>query len=193
LANPRDDRARRLVLTALDPATVDEAALYPCHVLVQWHVGRGMLSCHMYQRSADLFIGSPYNVASYALLTHLMARATGLCPGKLVVSMGDAHIYTNHLEQVREQLTRGPYLPPSLVLPEMRFEVPSWGALPQFLWPDGSALTPDTPSLLKEQAMLLSSWITQQASGTHQPFRRLLTTVFSRVMIPQAASAHLTT
>lgn len=143
-ANPRDDRARRLVLTALDPATVDESALYPCHVLVQWHVGRGTLSCHLYQRSADLFIGSPYNIASYALLTHLMARATGLCPGKLVVSMGDAHIYTNHLEQVREQLTRGPYLPPSLVLPEMRFEVPSWGALPQFAWPDGSPVTPDT-------------------------------------------------
>lgn len=146
-ADPRASVGRRLLLTALDPLSVDAAALYPCHVMAQWNVSRGMLSCHLYQRSADLFIGSPWNIASYALLTHLLARVAGLCPGRLVVSLGDAHIYSNHVDQVREQLARAPYLPPTLRLPALRFEVPEGSALPQFLWPDGSPLTPDTLAL----------------------------------------------
>ena len=150
-ANPRDDRSRRLILTALDPLTVDEAALYPCHLLAQFDVWEGQLSCHLTQRSADLFLGVPFNVASYALLTHLLARATGLRPRKLTVALGNAHLYTNHLEQAREQLTRAPYVPPALSLPNMLFEMPNehneWsdpGTLPQFAWPDGRPLTVDS-------------------------------------------------
>ena len=98
--------SRRHIVTAWNPDTVAFAALPPCHVMFQFYVADGRLSCHMYQRSADLFLGVPFNIASYALLTHMVAQVTGLLVGDLVISFGDAHIYLNHMEQVREQLNR---------------------------------------------------------------------------------------
>ena len=91
-------------------------ALAPCHALFQFHVADGRLSCQLYQRSADLFLGVPFNIASYALLTHMMAQVTGLQPGDFVHSFGDAHIYSNHLDQVDEQLSRSPRSLPRLQL-----------------------------------------------------------------------------
>ena len=108
---------RRLLLTALDPSTVEDAALYPCHPLAQWDVEDGRLSCAVYQRSCDLFLGAPFSVASYALLTHLLAATTGLRPGVLTMFLGNAHVYANHVDQVREMLRREPMAPPRLVMP----------------------------------------------------------------------------
>jgi len=95
-------------VTAWNPADVDKMALPPCHALFQFYVAEGRLSCQMYQRSADLFLGVPFNIASYALLTLMIAQVTGLQPGEFVLTLGDAHLYLNHLEQAREQLTRAP-------------------------------------------------------------------------------------
>ncbi|HEY1880340.1 MAG TPA: thymidylate synthase [Caulobacteraceae bacterium] len=108
--------SRRHVVSAWNPADVDDMALPPCHCLFQFHVAEGRLSCQLYQRSADVFLGVPFNIASYALLTHLMARETGLEVGDLVITLGDAHLYLNHLDQARLQLTRTPYPFPSLRL-----------------------------------------------------------------------------
>jgi thymidylate synthase len=103
-ANPG---SRRHIVTGWNPREADQVALPPCHTLFQFHVsGDGRLSCQLYQRSADLFLGVPFNIASYALLTHLIAQVTGLRPGHFVHTLGDAHIYLNHLEQVDLQLTR---------------------------------------------------------------------------------------
>ena len=101
-----DPNSRRILLTAWNPATVPQAALPPCHVMAQFRVSRGRLDCHLYQRSADLFLGVPFNSASYALLTHMLAEPAGLAAGELVITMGDAHIYLNHQDAVREQLSR---------------------------------------------------------------------------------------
>lgn len=98
--------SRRLVLSAWNPADVPSMALPPCHTLFQFHVANGRLSLQLYQRSADLFLGVPFNIASYALLLAMMARATGLKPGEFVHTFGDAHIYSNHVEQVERQLAR---------------------------------------------------------------------------------------
>jgi thymidylate synthase len=111
-----DPDSRRLIVSAWNPADVEDMALPPCHLLFQFYVAGGRLSCQLYQRSADLFLGVPFNIASYALLTHMVAQVTGLEPGDFVHTFGDAHIYDNHVDQVREQLTRTPRPLPSLRL-----------------------------------------------------------------------------
>jgi thymidylate synthase len=100
--------SRRHIVSAWNPADVERMALPPCHALFQFYVADGRLSCQMYQRSADLFLGVPFNVASYALLTRMVAQVTGLAPGEFVLTLGDAHLYLNHLDQAREQLARAP-------------------------------------------------------------------------------------
>jgi thymidylate synthase len=107
--------SRRHIVSA-NPADVDKMALPPCHALFQFYVANGRLSCQMYQRSADLFLGVPFNIASYAALTLMVAQVTDLKPGEFVLTLGDAHIYLNHFEQVREQLTRSPRPFPKLKL-----------------------------------------------------------------------------
>src|SRR5690606_28064151 len=98
------------------PAEVDEMALPPCHCLFQFHVAEGRLSCQLYQRSADIFLGVPFNIASYALLTMMVAQVTGYEPGDFIHTLGDAHLYRNHFEQAREQLTRTPKKLPTMQL-----------------------------------------------------------------------------
>jgi thymidylate synthase len=100
--------SRRHIVSAWNPADVDRMALPPCHALFQFHVAGGRLSCQMYQRSADLFLGVPFNIASYALLTRMVAQVTGLAPGEFILTLGDAHLYLNHVAQAREQLGREP-------------------------------------------------------------------------------------
>lgn len=107
--------SRRLIVSAWNPTLVDEMALPPCHALFQFYVADGKLSCQLYQRSADVFLGVPFNIASYALLTMMIAQVTGLKPGDFVHTLGDAHLYANHFDQAREQLTRSPR-----ALPEMK-------------------------------------------------------------------------
>ncbi|WP_278235311.1 thymidylate synthase [Isoptericola sp. AK164] len=108
--------SRRHVVTAWNPAEVDQMALPPCHVMFQFYVADGRLSCQLYQRSADLFLGVPFNIASYALLTHMVASQAGLEVGDFVWTGGDCHIYDNHVEQVERQLARDPYPYPTLRL-----------------------------------------------------------------------------
>ena len=111
----KDPNGRRHILTAWNPGELDQMALPPCHVLCQFYVNKNKeLSCHMYQRSVDCFLGLPFNIASYALLTHLIAQVCGLGVAELVISTGDTHIYTNHVEQVKEQLSREPMALPTL-------------------------------------------------------------------------------
>ncbi len=112
----RNPDSRRLVVSAWNPADLDRMALAPCHCLFQFYVAQGRLSCQLYQRSADAFLGVPFNIASYALLTHMIAQATDLAPGDFVHSFGDAHLYRNHLEQTQVQLTREPRPLPRLRL-----------------------------------------------------------------------------
>jgi thymidylate synthase len=108
--------SRRLIVTAWNPADVPKMALPPCHCLFQFYVAEGRLSCQLYQRSADIFLGVPFNIASYALLTMMVAQVTGLKPGDFVHSFGDAHLYLNHLDQADEQLKRKPYPLPTMRL-----------------------------------------------------------------------------
>lgn len=110
-----DPNGRRHILTAWNPSELDQMALPPCHVMCQFYVNKNKeLSCHMYQRSVDVFLGLPFNIASYALLTHLLAQVCGLKVGELIISTGDTHIYKNHVEQVNEQLSRTPLTLPTL-------------------------------------------------------------------------------
>ena len=112
----RNPNSRRLIVSAWNVGELDDMALMPCHCLFQFYVADGKLSCQLYQRSADVFLGVPFNIASYALLTHMIAQVTGLQPGEFVHSFGDTHLYLNHLEQAREQLTREPLPLPRLWL-----------------------------------------------------------------------------
>ena len=117
----RNPDSRRMLVTAWNPAEVDKMALPPCHCLFQFYVADGKLSCQLYQRSADVFLGVPFNIASYALLTMMIAQVCGLKPGDFVHTFGDAHIYKNHLEQVRLQLSRDPRpLPTMRINPEVK-------------------------------------------------------------------------
>lgn len=111
----RDPDSRRLIVSAWNVADIPRMALPPCHALFQFYIADGRLSCQLYQRSADIFLGVPFNIASYALLTLMIAQATGLEPGEFVHTFGDAHLYSNHLEQAEMQLDREPF-----PLPEMR-------------------------------------------------------------------------
>lgn len=112
----RDPDSRRIVVSAWNVGDLEQMQLPPCHLLFQFYVANGELSCQLYQRSADLFLGVPFNVASYALLTHLVAQQTDLGVGELIWTGGDCHLYLNHLEQVQLQLSREPYPPPRLIL-----------------------------------------------------------------------------
>ena len=115
-----DPNGRRHILTAWNPAELKEMALPPCHMFAQFYIRRNILSCQMYQRSADLFLGVPFNIASYALLTHLIAKTIGAQVGELILTFGDVHIYNNHVEQVIELLSREPFPYPILDLSDVK-------------------------------------------------------------------------
>ena len=113
----RDPFSRRHILSAWNPGELELMALPPCHMMCQFYVSKNKeLSCQMYQRSADMFLGVPFNIASYALFTHMLAQVCNLQVGELIICLGDAHIYSNHIDQVKEQLTRKPFKLPKLVL-----------------------------------------------------------------------------
>lgn len=122
--------SRRLIVTAWNPGEIPQMALAPCHCLFQFHVANGRLSCQLYQRSGDIFLGVPFNIASYALLTMMVAQVTGLKPGEFVHTLGDAHLYLNHLEQADIQLSRDPF-----PLPMMRLN-PDHSSLFDFRYED---------------------------------------------------------
>jgi len=108
--------SRRHIVSAWNVGELEKMALPPCHIMFQFYVAEGKLSCQLYQRSADIFIGVPFNIASYSLLTHMVAQATGLKPGDFVHTLGDAHIYLNHIDQVKLQLSREPFKLPKMVI-----------------------------------------------------------------------------
>lgn len=110
----KDPTGRRHILSAWNPAELKDMALPPCHMFAQFYIRDNTLSCQMYQRSADIFLGVPFNIASYALLTHLIAKEIGANVGELILTFGDVHIYMNHIEQVKEQISRRPYALPTL-------------------------------------------------------------------------------
>jgi len=112
----KNPHSRRLIVSAWNVADIERMALPPCHAFFQFYVAEDLLSCQLYQRSADIFLGVPFNIASYALLTLMIAQVTGLKPGEFVHTLGDAHLYLNHLDQVALQLTRKPFPLPSMTL-----------------------------------------------------------------------------
>lgn len=126
----RNPNSRRLIVSAWNVADVERMALPPCHLLFQFYVARGRLSCQLYQRSADVFLGVPFNIASYSLLTLMLAQVTGLQPGEFVHTFGDVHLYLNHVEQAEIQLSRQPY-----PLPRMRLN-PSRESIFDFVYED---------------------------------------------------------
>ncbi len=139
----RNPDSRRLIVSAWNVADVDKMALPPCHLLFQFYVADGKLSCQLYQRSADIFLGVPFNIASYALLTHMVAQITGLKPGDFVHTLGDTHLYLNHLEQANLQLTRTPK-----PLPAMRLN-PARTSLFDFAFEDFELLNYDPQPAIK--------------------------------------------
>ena len=116
----KDPTGRRHILTAWNPGELSEMALPPCHMFAQFYIRNNVLSCQMYQRSADIFLGVPFNIASYALLTHLVAKTIKATVGELILTFGDVHIYNNHIEQVKEQISRKPYDLPHLDLSDVK-------------------------------------------------------------------------
>jgi thymidylate synthase len=126
----RNPDSRRHIVSAWNVGEIEQMALPPCHVLFQFYVANGRLSCQLYQRSADIFLGVPFNMASYALLTMMVSQVTGYRPGEFIHTLGDAHIYLNHLNQVREQLSREPY-----PLPQMKLN-PDVGSIFDFQYED---------------------------------------------------------
>jgi len=139
----RNPDSRRLIVSAWNVADVDKMALPPCHLLFQFYVADGKLSCQLYQRSADIFLGVPFNIASYALLTLMVAQVTGLKPGDFVHTLGDTHLYLNHLEQAQLQLTRAPK-----PLPTMRLN-PARTSLFDFVYEDFELLNYDPHPAIK--------------------------------------------
>ena len=139
----RNPDSRRLIVSAWNVADVDKMALPPCHLLFQFYVADGKLSCQLYQRSADIFLGVPFNIASYALLTLMVAQVTGLKPGDFVHTLGDTHLYLNHLEQANLQLTRVP-----TPLPAMRLN-PARTSLSDFVFEDFELLNYDPQPAIK--------------------------------------------
>ena len=135
--------SRRLIVSAWNVAELDRMALPPCHALFQFYVADGRLSCQLYQRSADIFLGVPFNIASYALLTLMVAQVTGLAPGEFIHTLGDAHLYSNHLEQAHTQLARAPK-----ALPTMRLN-PSIHSLFEFRYEDFELLNYDPHPAIK--------------------------------------------
>lgn len=122
----RNPQSRRLVVSAWNPADLGDMALPPCHCLFQFNVMGGKLNCQLYQRSADIFLGVPFNIASYALLTLMMARSTGLVAGEFIHTFGDAHLYSNHFEQAQRQLERTPRSLPQMILNPDKQDLFSW-------------------------------------------------------------------
>ena len=160
--------SRRHIVSAWNVADVDKMALPPCHTMFQFYVADGRLSCQLYQRSADVFLGVPFNIASYALLTHLVAQVTDLQPGEFVHTLGDAHLYVNHLDQVREQLSREPR-----ALPVMRLDPavtdlvlldPSATAAAAVASQLGATVAPDLDALLRRD---LDALLVTSATHTH--------------------------
>jgi thymidylate synthase len=137
--------SRRHMVSAWNPSQVDEMALPPCHVLFQFYVVEGKLSCHLYQRSADIFLGVPFNIASYALLTMMVAQVTGLQAQEFIHTFGDAHLYLNHLDQAREQISRTPR-----VMPKMRIN-PAVQSIFEFSYEDFELLHYDPHPHIKAQ------------------------------------------
>jgi len=135
--------SRRLIVSAWNVAQIEDMALPPCHLLFQFYVADGRLSCQLYQRSADIFLGVPFNIASYALLTLMVAQVTGLKPGEFVHTLGDTHLYMNHLEQARLQLTREPRS-----LPQLRLN-PERKALADFVYDDFELMNYDPHPAIK--------------------------------------------
>jgi thymidylate synthase len=141
----RNPDSRRLIVSAWNPGDLSRMALPPCHLLFQFYVANGKLSCQLYQRSADIFLGLPFNIASYALLTMMMAQVSGLQAGDFVISLGDCHLYSNHFEQARLQLQRRPY-----ALPQMQLN-PSVKNIFDFDYPDFTLLNYEAHPHIKAQ------------------------------------------
>src|SRR3954451_20953277 len=141
----KNPNSRRLIVSAWNPAEVEAMALPPCHCLFQFYVSEGRLSCQLYQRSADIFLGVPFNIASYALLTLMVAQVTGLKPGDFVHTLGDTHLYLNHVDQARLQLTREPR-----ALPQMRLN-PAVTSLDDFVYDDFELMNYDPHPHIKAE------------------------------------------
>lgn len=141
----KDPNSRRHLVVAFNPGEIESMKLPPCHAFFQFYVAKGRLSCQLYQRSADVFLGVPFNIASYALLTHMMAQVTGLAPGEFIHTLGDAHLYRNHLDQARLQISRS-----ERPLPQLRLN-PSVRSIFEFKYSDIEILNYDPHPAIKAE------------------------------------------